>query len=177
MPGAVRSIVLSVCVLLASLGAASGQGAQPEAAQAIEPALQADILRLIEVTGSAKMGEQMGLMIVRQMTDQMRQLRPDVPQRAVEIVTDVVREKLINRFAAPDGLLPRMVPLYAKHFTRDEIRGLIAFYESDLGRKAVTEMPALFEQGARIGQDWAKGIMPSVQAEIEKRFKAEGIVK
>jgi hypothetical protein len=70
-----------------------------------------------------------------------------------------------------------MVPVYAKHFTHDEIRALLTFYGSDLGRKTVAVMPMALQEGARIGQAWANELAPEIRTELEKRFRAEGFLK
>ncbi len=51
---------------------------------------------------------------------------------------------------------------------------LIAFYESDLGRKTIANMPHLIREGAAIGEEWAKSAMPGVMKVLETRLKAEG---
>lgn len=156
---------------------AIGAPASAEAQSTIEPAFQADIVKLLEVTGFTKIAEQMGDMVLRRMSEQMRLLRPDIPQRGIDIVGDVVRERLGAALRAPDGFIPMLVPIYAKHFSRDEIRALVAFYESEVGRKAVSVIPSVMQEAAQVGQTWAAKITPEIQAEIEKRLKAEGFIK
>lgn len=80
-------------------------------------------------------------------------------------------------FRAQDGLLTRMVPVYARHFNHEEVRGLLAFYETDLGRKTISVMPTLMQEGAELGQAWAAEIMPRVQETLQARLRAEGLVR
>ena len=51
-------------------------------------------------------------------------------------------------------LLARMVPIYQKHFTADEVGGLLKFYRSPLGKKVITEMPLTMAEGMKVGQAW-----------------------
>ncbi len=44
------------------------------------------------------------------------------------------------------------IQLYTEAFTEDELQDLIAFYKTDTGKKSVTLMPQLMQQGAAIGQ-------------------------
>ena len=60
--------------------------------------------------------------------------------------------------------MSRMVPLYAKYFTRDEIAGMLAFYDTPLGRKAIATMPLLLQDGTKVGQQWAAELVPDVAA-------------
>jgi hypothetical protein len=54
---------------------------------------------------------------------------------------------------------------------------MVAFYQSDTGRKAVTVLPSLFRDSSAIGQQWAAELMPKIQAELENRLRAEQLVK
>ena len=54
---------------------------------------------------------------------------------------------------------------------------LLAFYGSDVGRKSVAVMPMALQDGMQVGQTWANELVPEVRTELEKRFKAEGLLK
>jgi hypothetical protein len=73
--------------------------------------------------------------------------------------------------------MTRMAPVYAKHFTHDDIRALLAFYASDIGKKTLVVMPMALQESAQVGQVWANEMAPEIKAELEKRLKAEGLAK
>jgi TonB family protein len=56
-----------------------------------------------------------------------------------------------------EALVDLLVPIYEKHFTPEEVRELIRFYESPIGAKLAATTPALFtdvvQGGARLGRD------------------------
>jgi len=77
-------------------------------------------------------------------------------------------ERLMSDPTLVDDMVKEMVPLYARHFTADEIRQLTAFYHSPVGAKALSVMPQLMMEGMQIGQ---RVILPRVQkmaAELDK---------
>ncbi len=41
----------------------------------------------------------------------------------------------------------------------------------------MAEMPVLLQESMKAGQEWGVKLMPEVQAEIQKRLKAEGLDK
>ena len=49
-----------------------------------------------------------------------------------------------------------MVPVYQKHFTAEDIDGLLKFYRSPLGQKVITQMPATMAEGMQIGKQWGQ---------------------
>ena len=146
-------------------------------AQTADPAFDRDVVKMMEVTGSGKVGEQLATLAARQMIDQLRRLQPNAPPRAIEIINEVVQAQFATALGAPDGFTARMIPIYEKYFTHDEVLALLAFYDTDLGRKTVAVMPTLAQEGAKLGLEWANGLASAIKSELETRFKAEGLVK
>ena len=145
-------------------------------AQALDDAFRTDIYKLLEITRAAEMGTQAANVISAQFLDGMKQAQPDIPDRALTIVKQVFEAEFAKAFTGPDGITHQLVPLYAKHFTHDDIRGLLAFYGTDLGKKAIRVMPTVFNEAAAVGQEWAEKQMPRVLATVESRLRAEGFL-
>src|SRR4051812_46647612 len=141
------------------------------------PSLEADITKLMEVTGAAKTGDQIIGLVLGQMMPIVRALVPSVPQRTVDITTEVVHAQLRAAMQSPDGLLSRLVPVYAAHFSHAEVRELLAFYETPVGMKVIEVMPLVIRDAAAVGQAWATALVPELQAELQRRFRAEGFIK
>ena len=64
-----------------------------------------------------------------------------------------------------------MVPLYDKHFTHEEIKGVIEFYETPLGRTWVKKSTALMKDSVKAMQEWG---MELGQRMMEKMME-EGV--
>lgn len=64
-----------------------------------------------------------------------------------------------------------IVAIYQEAFTGEEIDGLIAFYRSPLGQKALAKMPALMKKGAEIGARIGKDHSAELEEMIETRRK------
>ena len=167
-------IHLGVLALVVGFGLAASS---PAHAQDIDPAFRADIVKMMEVTGTAKIGRQMATMISQQMLQTAKTQHPEVPAHKFDVVQEVAEKEFENAFEGPDGLQQRMVPLYAKYLTPEDVRGLIAFYQSPLGQKSLSVMPALMQDGVKLGQQWAAEATPRVQEAIRKRLEADGVVK
>jgi hypothetical protein len=45
------------------------------------------------------------------------------------------------------------IELYDKYFTNDEIKGLIQFYESPVGKKAIAVLPAIAQESMKRGME------------------------
>ena len=82
-----------------------------------------------------------------QMAGMMGQQLPCVP---ASYWSDFVDEQGMK------DLTEKMIPVYQRHFTAEDIDGLLKFYGSPLGRKVVAEMPATMAEGMQIGKQWGQ---------------------
>jgi hypothetical protein len=146
-------------------------------AQTADPQFRADIERLLDVTGAAKVGAQIASLVAESVMSGLRQAGPAVPDRAYAIVKDVLDTEFSSMYSAPDGVLSEMVDLYAKHYTHDDVRALLEFYRSPVGQKAITLMPVLMQEGGAIGQHWIEPRMPKIMDTLQQRLRAEGLIK
>jgi uncharacterized protein len=164
-----RILVAAACAALLGPRAASGQ--------TIEPSFRADIEKLLEVTGAAQMGTQIASIISGQIINGLKTSQPSVPDRALDLAKSVLDSEFAKAFSAPDGLTQQIIAIYAKNFTQDDVRGLLAFYRTDLGRKTIRMMPVVMQEGAAAGQQWAEREMPRIAAVLQQRLRAEGLIK
>jgi len=162
----IASGVVLVVLLCAVPGAAS--------AQTTDPQFRADIEKLMQVTGAANLGTQMANLAAGQLIDRMKQVQPGTPDRVFEIIREVLNSEFSQAFVAPDGLQSKMVDVYAKHFTHDEVSALLTFYGTPVGRKTVTLMPMLVQEGSAVGQKWAEANMARISGVLRERLQKEG---
>lgn len=159
-------LVLFLCSSMSSVASA----------EEVDPALQGDIMKLMELTGAALLGEQMGQIMTAQFLDGMKQAGFDFPQRGIEILREVMNEEVSGAFSGPYSMMDDMVAIYAKHYTHGEIKELIVFYESPLGTKVRSTMPVLLVESADVGQRWAQSVMPRFQEKLRLRLIEEGVI-
>jgi len=145
--------------------------------QTISPALAKDVQRLMDVTGSLKVGEQMAGATVDQVIKSMRAANPNLPPRATEIIRATIDAEFKKAFAPGGDMANLLTGVYAKHFTQDDIRGLIAFYESPLGKKVVEALPAVAQESIALGNQWAVSRMPQIVQDLQTKLRAEGLIK
>jgi hypothetical protein len=109
----------------------------------------ADIRRLLELTGTKEMVNQMKSTMIAQ----FRQNAPGMPPGMFD--------EMMAELKAED-LEDSMIPVYANHFTGDDIKHLIAFYQSPFGRKVMREMPQIIIESNEIGVQWGQGVVTRV---------------
>lgn len=56
--------------------------------------------------------------------------------------------------ATLNGLYDKLADLYMTEFTQSEIKELVAFYHTDLGKKLAEKQLSLTQKGIMLGQSW-----------------------
>jgi hypothetical protein len=140
-------------LLVTALIAPAANGLSP----AIPPAKEAKIRRVLQLTGSAQLGPQ----VVNQLLGSFKTAMPQVP---AAFWSDFQKE------IRPDDFVNLVIPIYARHYSENDLDGLIAFYSSPLGQKVTREMPAVMSESVVVGQEWGR----KLSAQILARAKQKG---
>ena len=138
---------------------------------AIAPELRADIEHLMQVTQMTDMSRQMGDMMAQVIVQKTGVDTPEAVARCRVIVAEVIRE-----LVADEKLIDEIINIYARHFTEDDVRDMIAFYETPVGKKTIEVMPTLMQEGMQAGQRWAAEMLPGVEERVVARLEVEGII-
>lgn len=165
------------CLLIAALTLTGFALSTPAGAQAIDPQFRADIDSLLQLTGAGSLGAQMAMIVSNQVIDSMKKAQPNVPERVATIVKETLNAEFTKAFEPTGELMGKMAGIYASHFTPQEVKALLAFYSTDVGRKAVSVLPMLAQDGAAAGQQWAQQNMSRVLGVLQQRLRDEGLVK
>jgi hypothetical protein len=139
-------------------------------AQAISTEKKADIQRLMDMTGGLKIGKMMSQALVGEMSKSIKALRPDISEAALSATTEEVNALISESLPSFAEIC---VGIYDKHFTAEEIRLLITFYSSDIGKKVIEVMPTIAQESVKAGQEWGESLGPEVQRRVEARLKKE----
>jgi hypothetical protein len=114
------------------------------------------IRKLIDVVGSAKMGVQ----VIQNLMPAFQRAHPTVPQQFWDDFVKAVR---------PEDLTDLIVPIYDKHFSEEDIDQIIAFYNSPIGKKLISEMPMIMQESMSAGQAWGKQLAGKVASELKEK--------
>jgi len=129
-------------VQAARQGANSAQGSAtpPQTNSSIDPAKEADIRSLMELVGARDLVQDGANSAIEQSREKLLATVPnnDKGQAFVNAFTASYQKKF-----DVDQVTNQLVVFYDKHFTDDEIKGLLQFYGSPLGQKVAAEMPKI----------------------------------
>lgn len=61
------------------------------------------------------------------------------------------------------------IPIYQKYLTIDDLKQIIAFYESPVGKKLASVTPAMTAEGMQLGQQLGMEIATQIQKELKAK--------
>ena len=70
-------------------------------------------------------------------------------------------------------LVQKLVPVYSKHFTEQEIVDLLKFYNTSTGKKMIEKTPTILEESMEIGRKWGIELAQKIEKEIPVSTKKE----
>jgi len=167
-------------VILASAAAFGWSGAfAQDAAQSEEPLLdiietelspeaQALALKLVQLSGAARMFDEVLPMIADQTKNAFIRANPDM-QLGIISVVDQIAVSLVSRRPELDNYLARV---WASAFTSDEMEDLVEFYESEAGKKFGVTLPKLLAVQTAAAQEWGKSVSEEMQQKVTAELRA-----
>ena len=132
--------------------------APPASSEKLDPAKDAAIRHLLEITGVSKEGED----IAAGWTDRVHTgMSRVVPADQLPKFMETFSTKF-NASAPPSAITDAMVAIYARHFSIEDIQGVTKFYESPLGQLMVKEMPDVSREAQTTGMQMDQKVVIEV---------------
>ena len=128
---------------------------------------EAEIRSLVEMTG----GKQLTAQLLQASLEQMRAfLAASLPPgEKSKTFTDLFIQKFQERFSL-DALLDRLVPVYDRYLTAEDVKGLLKFYGSPLGQRMLKVQPQIGRETQTIGFEMTKTVSNQVLNELKAEY-------
>jgi hypothetical protein len=95
------------------------------------------------------------------------------PSEATNRIVDEEIDAVLDQKLA--DLEERLAAIFASHFTPDEIRQLLAFHESEVGRKSQAASAAMAGESREAIREWSQEFEQALIERLTERFAAAGI--
>jgi len=168
---AMRNFTVGVFVMLAIFSGNLAYGQQQTTA-AIDAEKAKDIEFLLQITGSEKIATQMLNAVIPQISQKIQTKSVGKKAKAEKIISDTLRAEF--KTSMPE-FMQAVTVLYDKAFTGQEIKDIIAFYQTPTGRKSIAIMPQLIQGSMMVGQKWGLSVTYRSLVKIKQRLEKEGI--
>lgn len=136
-----------------------------------EEAYRSDLQRLVRISLTERLRPQIEGSYRMQVSALLSEDPP--PSAATNRIVDEEIDAALDEKLAE--LEERLAAIFAARFTPDEIRQLVAFHESEVGRKSQAESAAMAEESREALQEWSQDFEQALVERLTARFAAEGI--
>lgn len=136
------------------------QKAEPKTGSGKDPkqlAKEEDIRKLLIATGAGELGVQ----VMEQMFASMKKQSPGIPS---EYFDEFMKEVDSNE------IIEISIASYDNHLTHDEIKELLKFYESPIGKKLIKKQPLIMRDSMVAGQAWGIELNRRLQKKLNADF-------
>ena len=132
-------------------------------AQTASPPDTAKVRLIRKLVATARLTDQ-AIQVIEQALPAQRVANPRIP---AEFWDRFLAQARARRGELEDAY----VALYDRNFTTAELRGMIAFYESPIGKRFLEVQPVLMREGMVMGQEWGSRI----GADVGRTMAAESV--
>ncbi|HEX8280611.1 MAG TPA: DUF2059 domain-containing protein [Chthoniobacterales bacterium] len=108
--------------------------------------------------------------LLNQSIDQMLQMQ--IRQNPAIAPYQAEMKAFLGKYMSWPSMKDDMVKIYVAEFSEPELKELLSFYSTPLGKKTVEKMPALMSKGAEMGQKRVQDHLPELQAAIQAKAGA-----
>lgn len=148
-------------------GAKQKADSVPQTKAAVSGEKETSIRKLLDLTGAKQNAVDFG----QQLGDYLKtMLQKSLPAgEHNEEIGNTLVGKLTERLSS-DEFLARLVPIYDKAFSQDDLTGIITFYESSAGRKLLAATPKITEEANNISEQWIKEMIPQIMGQMMEQY-------
>lgn len=125
---------------------------------------------IVTITGATALFNPLVAGVVEQAKNLFLQQNPGIARDLNEVAAKM-RADLAPRL---EELNAEVARLYATYFTEPELKEILAFYKSPVGKKVLTEQPKLVDDSLKFAQSWANKLSDEVVAKMREEMKKKG---
>jgi hypothetical protein len=148
--------------------------ARPAAAQAPAPQPSPGALlvakQIVEIKGVKNVFVPLVRGVVQKTKDMFMQTN-FMWQKDLDEVAAIEDKKYAPRV---DELVDATARMYAQHFTEPELKQLLAFYQSPVGKKALVEEPKVLDEAMAYAGTWGDNLSQEVIGDMRDQMKKRG---
>ncbi len=125
---------------------------------------------LVKITGATQLFNPLIPGVIEQAKILFLQQNPALAQDLNEIAAKM-KTDLAPRFAE---VTTEVATLYATNFTEWELKQIVTFYQSPVGKKVLSQQPAVIDASMKFAQTWANKLSDEVVAKMREELKKKG---
>jgi hypothetical protein len=163
----IHRLTFATALTLLSLGLGGIAAAQTPAPT---PTAVAAAKELISLKGGASMFDPLIPGVIESAKNAYLPTNPQLGQPLNEVAAQLRKEYDSKRAE----ILNQVAIIYAQHFTEQELKDVVAFYRTPVGKKMILEEPLALDQSLKAAQTWATQFSDVVMERFRAEMKKKG---
>lgn len=155
-------------VLMVTLLSAQAQAANTSSANAE---------RLLELTHAERLAIPVYIQVQQMFAKGFEEAHAPSSKQAVLESYQAKANTILDRAIGWEQLKPNLIKLYADEFTEEELKQMVNFYQSDIGRKMLAKLPELNHRSAQMAQVRLEEVAPEVNKLLDNMVAELGSKK
>jgi hypothetical protein len=152
------------CLVLG--GVALAQAPAPPSAAAIAAAKE-----LVSLKGGATMFDPLVPGVIESAKNSLVPTNPQLQRPLNEVAAQLLKEYEPKRAE----ILDEVAKAYAQHFSEQELKDIVAFFKSPVGKKMLAQEPIAIDQSLKAAQSWANNFSDVVLERFRVEMKKKGV--
>lgn len=120
----------------------------------IDPAKKAEIRKLLDLTGTVKLVDQMKKQMFAAFRERAKMLPDEFWTR-------------LDKDMDAQQLVTKLMPIYDKYYSLDDLKAVNAFYQTPAGQHLLQSQPLILKDSMAIGQEWGREAGMKVMLEMQ----------
>jgi hypothetical protein len=125
---------------------------------------------LIELKGASAAYDPLVAGVIEYHKNLFMQTNPNLAKDLDAVATKLLKEMEPRKIEMQQAL----TRIYATHFNEQELKEILAFYRSPIGKKLVVEEPKAMEESMKTADDWSQKFAEEVAAKFRSEMRARG---
>jgi len=145
-----KKVIITGFILIVSLSTGFGQ---------IDTTYKSTLKTMLEIAGS----ESTFKVAIKQIFNMFKQQKTNVPDSMWTNLETEFSKTSINE------LVDMLSPVYQKFMTKADLKKIIEFYQTPVGKKYAEKTPLIMQESMQVGQQWGMKISQKIQADLKEK--------
>jgi uncharacterized protein len=159
--------IVVICALGTAVAQESPSSRKDATQPVISPAKDASIRKFLELTDAKQHAIDFGQEVCENL---ISTLQKNLPSEQGKQIGDRLASQLTQRLNS-DEFIARLVPVYDRAFSEEELQSINQFYESPAGRRLLEATPTVMEEAGEITENWIKELIPEITEQIVPQLR------
>jgi len=144
-----KKIIVLITVMALSLVTVTAQDSDDQA-------YYKDFVKFLKVSGATR-NQKVMLKNMFGQFKKMQNIKPKIIDNMEKIMSDEISE--LNK---------QLFPIYKKYLSHQDLKEIIKFYESPIGKKLLKSQPMIMKESFQLGVKWGQNVAQRVMKEMKE---------